>query len=157
MRTGRFVLTHRHIRTPSALSASTERQSKGRVEPSGHGFTRLTSVYVQYIHMTVPGFPDDLAQCTGFQWDAGNAEKNWELHQVSQGECEQVFFNRPLLVAPDVEHSGREPRYAALGQTNAARLLVVVFTIRATLVRIISARDMSRRERRMYEQGQASG
>jgi uncharacterized DUF497 family protein len=76
---------------------------------------------------------------------------------VSQGECEQVFFNRPLLVAPDVEHSGREPRYAALGQTNAARLLAVVFTIRATLVRVISARDMSRRERRIYEQGQASG
>ena len=105
----------------------------------------------------MPGFPDDLAQCTGFQWDAGNAEKNWELHQVSQGECEQVFFNRPLLVAPDVGHSEREPRYAALGQTNAARRLAVVFTIRGTLVRIISARNMSRRERRIYEQGQASG
>jgi uncharacterized DUF497 family protein/predicted DNA binding CopG/RHH family protein len=97
----------------------------------------------------VPGFPDDLAQCTGFQWDAGNAEKNWELHQVSQGECEQVFFNRPLLVAPDVEHSNRELRNAALGQTNAARQLAVVFTIRGTLVRVISAREMSRRERRM--------
>ncbi len=101
----------------------------------------------------MPGFPDDLAQCTGFQWDAGNADKNWDLHQVSQGECEQVFFNRPLLVAPDIEHSQREPRYAALGQTNAARQLAVVFTIRGTLVRVISARDMSRRERRIYEQG----
>ena len=101
----------------------------------------------------MPGFPDDLAECTGFQWDAGNAGKNWDLHQVSQGACEQVFFNRPLLVAPDVEHSEREPRYAALGQTNAARRLVVVFTIRGTLIRVISARDMSRRERRMYEQG----
>jgi len=101
----------------------------------------------------VPGFPDDLAQCTGFQWDAGNAEKNWELHQVSRGECERVFFNRPLLVALDVDHSKREPRLAALGQTNAARQLAVVFTIRGTLVRVISARDMSRRERRIYEQG----
>src|SRR5437764_372155 len=98
--------------------------------------------------MEVPGFPDDLAQCTGFQWDAGNADKNRDLHQVSQGECEQVFFNRPLLVAPDIEHSQREPRYAALGQTNAARRLAVVFTIRETLIRVISARDMSRRERR---------
>jgi len=127
------------------------------VEPNGHGFTRLTGVYVPHIHMTVPGFPDDLAQCTGFQWDAGNAEKNWELHQVSQGECEPVFFNRPLFVAPDVEHSGREPRYAALGQANAARRLAVVFTIRGTVIRVISARDMSRRERRIYEQGQARG
>ena len=97
----------------------------------------------------MPGFSDDLAQCNGFQWDAG---KNWDLHQVAQGECEQVFFNRPLLVAPDIEHSQREPRYAALGQTNAARRLAVVFTIRETLIRVISARDVSRRERRIYEQ-----
>jgi len=101
----------------------------------------------------VAGFPDDLVQCSGFQWDLGNADKNWDLHQVSQGECEQVFFNRPLLVAPDIEHSQREPRYAALGQTSAARQLAVVFTIRGTLIRVISARDMSRRERRIYEQG----
>lgn len=104
----------------------------------------------------MPGFPDDVAQCTGFQWAAGNVDKNWELHQVSQGECEQVFFNRPVLVAPDVQHSGREARRAALGQTNAGRRLAIVFTIRGTLVRVISARDMSRRERRIYEPGQAS-
>src|SRR2546422_11650688 len=77
-------------------------------------------------------------------------------HQVSQGECEQVFFNRPLVLAPDLEHSEREARYAALGRTHAARGLAVVFTIRGTLVRVISARDMSRRERRIYEQGKAS-
>ena len=117
---------------------------------SGPAFDiRIYSAYT----FDVPGFPDDLAQCTGFQWDAGNADKNWDLHQVSQGECEQVFFNRPLLVAPDIEHSQREPRYAALGQTNAACRLAVVFTIRETLIRVISARDMSRRERRIYEQG----
>ncbi|MBI5627921.1 MAG: BrnT family toxin, partial [Candidatus Rokubacteria bacterium] len=49
----------------------------------------------------MPGFPDDLSECTGFQWDTGNADKNWELHRVSQAECEQVFFNRPIRVAPD--------------------------------------------------------
>ena len=40
----------------------------------------------------------DLAKCTGFQWDAGNATKNWEAHRVSQAECEQIFFNQPLLL-----------------------------------------------------------
>jgi len=100
----------------------------------------------------VAPFPDDLAECTGFQWDAGNAGKNWELHQVPNAECEQVFFNRPIRVAPDAKHSRQEPRRAALGQTNGGRLLSVVFTVRGTLVRVISARDMSRNERRLYEQ-----
>lgn len=96
-------------------------------------------------------FPDGLAGCTGFQWDAGNAGKNWGLHEVTQAECEQLFFNRPVLVAVDEKHSSQEARYAALGRTNADRWLAVVFTIRGTLVRVISARDMSRRERRVYE------
>jgi uncharacterized DUF497 family protein len=99
------------------------------------------------------GFPDDLSECTGFQWDAGNAGKSWELHRVSQAECEQVFFNRPTRVAPDEKHSHEEPRRAALGRTDDGRLLTVVFTVRGALVRVISARDMSRRERRVYEQG----
>ena len=96
------------------------------------------------------GFPDDLAHCTGFQWDAGNADKNWERHRVSQGESEQVFFNRPVLTAPGRAPSQQERRYAALGRTNDGRRLTVVFTIRGTLIRVISARDMSRRERRLY-------
>jgi uncharacterized DUF497 family protein len=99
----------------------------------------------------VPEFPDEFATCTGFQWDAGNTDKNWERHQVSQGECEQVFFQRPILIAVDRAHSQREPRYAVLGQTAAGRLLTLVFTIRGTLIRVISARDMSRAERRRYE------
>ena len=99
----------------------------------------------------MPEFSDKLAACTGFEWDAGNADKNWERHQVTQGECEQLFFQRPLLVARDTAHSRREARYAALGQTAAGRRLTVVFTIRGALIRVISARDMSRRERRLYE------
>jgi uncharacterized protein len=95
--------------------------------------------------------PKDLADCIGFDWDAGNATKNWELHQVSQAECEQPFFNRPILVAFDDSHSAKERRYAALGQTNAGRLLSIVFTIRGQLLRVISARTMSRRERKLYE------
>ena len=96
------------------------------------------------------GFPDDLAGCTGFQWDEGNADKNWDNHRVLRAEAEQVFFNRPVLVAPDHVHSQKEPRYAALGRTDDGRLLLVVFTVRETLVRVISARDMSRKERAIY-------
>ncbi len=96
------------------------------------------------------GFPDVLAACTGFQWDEGNAEKNWRAHRVSQAEAEQVFFNRPVVVAPDLAHSQREIRYAALGKTVAGRRLGIVFTVRGTLVRVISARDMGRRDRRLY-------
>jgi uncharacterized DUF497 family protein len=109
-------------------------------------------VYGSNIH-GVKGFPDALARCTGFEWDAGNADKNWEMHQVARGEIESIFFNRPLVVAFDLSHSQREPRYAALGATDRGRRLAVVFTVRGSLVRAISARDMSWRERRIYEQG----
>jgi uncharacterized DUF497 family protein len=100
----------------------------------------------------VPAFPDELFDATGFQWDDGNAGKNWDLHRVSQVECEALFFNRPLLVTPDETHSQREARYAALGQTNGGRRLSLILTTRGTLIRVISARDMSRRERTVYEQ-----
>jgi len=103
----------------------------------------------------VPEYPDELADCTGFQWDPGNSEKNWEQHGVTQGEAEQVFFNRPVRVAP-AKHTRRERRYAALGQTSGGRLLTVVFTIRGTLIRPITVRDMSRRERRLYEREEES-
>jgi uncharacterized DUF497 family protein len=99
----------------------------------------------------VAGFPEDLDGCTGFEWDEGNADKNWSLHKVSRSEAEAAFFNRPVLVAPDAKHSRGEPRYALLGTTNAARSLTIIFTVRGTLVRVISSRDMSRPERRIYE------
>jgi uncharacterized DUF497 family protein len=94
---------------------------------------------------------DRLLSCTGFEWDEGNREKNWIRHQVSVPECEQVFFNTPLLVAEDEQHSSIEPRYYVLGQTNAGRKLFVVVTVRGELIRVISARNMSRRERKEYE------
>lgn len=92
-----------------------------------------------------------LAQATGFEWDAGNFEKNWRAHQVTVAECEQAFFNQPLIAAPDVAHSEQEARFYLLGQTDAGRLLFVVFTLRGTLIRVISARDPSRKERKVYE------
>ena len=94
--------------------------------------------------------PEYFPDLTGFQWDAGNSEKNWLLHEVKQAEVEQAFYNRPVLVSPDSGHSQGEMRHYVLGRSNAGRTLAIVFTIRATLVRPIMARDMSRRERRLY-------
>ncbi len=92
-----------------------------------------------------------LLACTGFDWDEGNILKNWEKHGVTVAECEQVFFNRPLIARPDERHSSSEVRFYLLGQSDSGRQLFVVFTIRGELIRVISARDQSRRERRSYE------
>lgn len=96
----------------------------------------------------------DWDRIVGFDWDAGNARKNVDKHDVSQAEAEQVFFNEPLLTVPDARHSGEERRIHALGRTDDGRLLHVTFTLRAdeTRLRVISARDMSCRERSHYEQ-----
>jgi hypothetical protein len=94
---------------------------------------------------------DLIAKCTGFEWDEGNLPKLWERHGVSGAECEQLFFNHPLVADRDEKHSGEEDRYYALGHTDSGRLLFVVFTIRKGLVRTISARDMNRKERKVYE------
>ena len=91
-----------------------------------------------------------LGNCTGFDWDEGNLLKNWEKHAVSDAECEQVFFNRPLAAAQDSGHSAAEPRYYVLGQTNSGCRLFLVFTVRGDLIRVISAREISRTERRKY-------
>jgi uncharacterized DUF497 family protein len=93
----------------------------------------------------------DLSSCKGFNWDEGNLEKNWIGHKVTAAECEQVFFNLPLVVADDVKHSQNETRFYALGQTDAGRLLFLGFTIRRKLIRVISARDMNRKERKVYQ------
>lgn len=95
----------------------------------------------------------DLRNITGFNWDAGNARKN-EKHGVSMAEAEQVFFNAPLLLLEDVAHSQGEPRLHALGKTDEARTLHVTFTLRqlGQLIRVISARDMHRKERAIYDQ-----
>jgi len=95
-----------------------------------------------------------LSDCTGFQWDKSNIEKNWLKHKVNPVECEQIFFNQPFLVAEDLRHSQRERRYYALGRTDNGRLLFVAFTIRKNLIRVISARNMSRKERKKYEKNQ---
>jgi uncharacterized DUF497 family protein len=97
------------------------------------------------------GWAERFAECEGFQWDAANSGKIRERHKVAPSECEEVFFNHPLFVGDDEKHSVGEERLYALGQTDAARLLFVVFTIRSRLIRVISARDMSRKERKIYQ------
>jgi len=91
-----------------------------------------------------------LAACEGFQWDAGNSAKIWDRHRVMPTECEELFFNRPLIVGSDERHSTGEERLYALGQSDSGRLMFVVFAIRGRLIRVISARDMSRKERRIF-------
>ncbi|MDR3392898.1 MAG: BrnT family toxin [Sulfuriferula sp.] len=95
----------------------------------------------------------DLNKITYFEWDDGNARKN-DKHGVSMAESEQVFFNAPLLMIADIKHSQDEPRYHALGKTDEGRTLHMTFTLRheGTSIRIISARDMHRKERTIYEQ-----
>lgn len=92
----------------------------------------------------------DLNKISGFDWDEGNRDKNWIFHRVSTSECEEVFFNLPLLLRPDPVHSITEARYFVLGQTNAGRYLFIAFTVRNDKIRVISARDMSKKERAAY-------
>lgn len=91
-----------------------------------------------------------LSSCDGFDWDEGNSKKNWIKHKVTPAECEQIYFSQPLLIKDDVQHSETEKIFLALGKTDKNRTLFIVFTLRNDLIRVISARDMSRKEREVY-------
>ena len=92
-----------------------------------------------------------LSKCTGFEWDEHNSEKNWRKHRVTPSECEEVFFNRPLVVKDDTRHSEKEAHCYCLGHTDSGRLLFIVFTVRQNKIRVISARGMNNKERNVYE------
>jgi uncharacterized DUF497 family protein len=96
----------------------------------------------------------DLDRIVGFDWDAGNARKSVDRHSVNGTEAEEIFFNDPLILADDIVHSATERRFHALGTSDGGRRLHVTFTLRVggTLTRVISARDMSRKERHHYDQ-----
>jgi uncharacterized protein len=98
----------------------------------------------------------DWTRVVGFDWDAGNERKSSDKHRVSQAEAEQTFFNQPLLVLEDDRHSATERRFHALGRTEAGRRLHVTFTLRReeTLICVISARDMSVRERTIHDESE---
>jgi uncharacterized DUF497 family protein len=98
------------------------------------------------------GKPQNLLDaCTGFEWDDDNALKNWRRHQVTMEEAEDIFFAETLILRSDILHSRQEKRYMALGRTSRGRCLFTVFTIRRNLIRIISVRDMNRREREAFD------
>lgn len=92
-----------------------------------------------------------IAVCEGFAWDEANVLRNWESHGVTASECEQVFFNIPLLVHDSLAHGGDEERFLVLGRSDANRKPFLVITIRGKRIRIISARDMTPKERGIYE------
>ena len=104
-------------------------------------------MYISKIYMEIP----DFQTIEGFDWDKGNIEKNWNKHKVLPGETEEIFFNEPILVVYDSSHSLTEQRFIALGISNSSRKLLTVFTIRINKIRIISVRDMSKKERAVYE------
>jgi uncharacterized protein len=95
----------------------------------------------------------NLGKIIGFDWDEGNARKSQDKHAVTQAEAEQAFFNEPLLLLLDERHSKMEARYHAYGNTNDGRKLHIAFTLRedGALIRVVSARDMHRKERMTYE------
>ena len=105
----------------------------------------IAVIYISLIMETV-----SLPEFQGFDWDQSNVEKNWVTHQVTPQETEQTFFNRPLIVADDTKHSRTETRFYVLGQTDEHRPLFIAFTVRKRRIRVISARDMNRKERKVY-------
>lgn len=102
------------------------------------------------------GEKDPLAACTGFHWNEANVAKNWERHRVAPEEAEDVFFHDPFVLRSDPRHSKREKRYLALGKTGKDRKLFLAFTIRGTLIRVISVRDMTQREAEEYQRHEKS-
>lgn len=93
-----------------------------------------------------------LSQISGFDWDKGNIDKNWIKHKIKTEECEEIFFNQPLIIFPDFKHSEKEDRSYALGRTTENKKLFIVFSIRKDKIRIISARHMNKKEQKIYEQ-----
>ena len=96
--------------------------------------------------------PELIKYCEGFHWGKGNSEKNWVKHKIKRIECEEIFFNLPLVIGDDEKHSNTEKRFYALGKTKSERFLFISFTIRNNLIRVISARGMNRKERTIYEE-----
>lgn len=90
----------------------------------------------------------------GFEWDAGNRDKNAEKHEVRWQKAEEIFANQPLIISADTGHSAAEPRYHALGKTDKGRRLHLTFTTRGKRIRIISARPMHKKERMIYEKAE---
>ncbi|PIP75957.1 hypothetical protein COU24_01180 [Candidatus Kuenenbacteria bacterium CG10_big_fil_rev_8_21_14_0_10_39_14] len=86
-----------------------------------------------------------------FHWDQGNLNKNFKKHKVANTECEEVFFDQNKVILKDLLHSGKEKRFILLGKTKTGRLLFTVFTARNNKIRIISSRDINKKEHKLYD------
>ena len=128
----------------------------GAVADAGHRISEnenlnLTFVHPVSIHINMDGnMRNILSDCAGFDWDKGNSKKNWIKHKVTPAECEQIFFNQPLMIKDVHQYFETEKRFLVLGKTDKNRSLFIAFTLRNNLIRVISARDMSRKEREVY-------
>jgi uncharacterized DUF497 family protein len=104
-------------------------------------------MYIAGIYFNMMILPEPIA----FQWDQGNVTKSFERHNVATQEAEEVFASEPFMTAEDAKHSSVEQRFYGLGRTKTNRKLFVVFTIRGRKIRVISIRDMKKKERLAYE------
>ena len=86
-----------------------------------------------------------------FEWDSGNIDKNLIKHRVRDEECEEVFFDPGKRMLRDAVHSANEERHILIGKTKGQRALFIIFTVRKKKVRVISARDLSKKELRAYQ------
>jgi len=93
----------------------------------------------------------DIEAVVGFDWDEGNIHKNEDKHGLKWTSIEEVFFNEPLLIVEDFKHSLNECRCVAFGKNDFENLITVIFTVRNNKIRVISARAMSKKERKVYE------
>ena len=102
----------------------------------------MSLIYFSYV---------DIARTRFFEWDRGNFDKNYQRHKITNKEAEEVFDNESKFIFEDIKHSKTEKRYGIFGQSKNGKLLSIVFTIRNNKIRIITARNMSKKERRSYE------
>ncbi len=94
---------------------------------------------------------DVIDDVTEFEWDKGNKDKNWIKHKVRQEEAEQAFFDKNKVISDNLSRSQKEKRYILLGKTKEERLLYIVCTVRKQKIRVISARDINKKEVKLYE------
>src|SRR5438132_6815620 len=94
----------------------------------------------------------DWSKLVGFDWDEGNKQKNWDKHQVDYRECEEVFFNQPLLINEDTKHSSHEKRYYVLGRSDTGKTLFLLFTLRSNKIRLIQLPNQTKKKRKKYKQ-----
>lgn len=112
-------------------------------------------VYYDNIQMSMQLTLNLFKEILGFDWDQSNLNKNLVKHGVAWQEAEAAFRNQPIVILEDLKHSSVENRYTLYGRTDNNRKLTIIFTIRASLFRVISARDQSRLERRLYDQAKS--